>query len=280
MELSPHAVRTTGFKTVRKGYDPDEVDSFKERVASAVEQAQNQSAAMEARARAAVAKLQEMTAAGAARQATPATGVSVDESAPAPASTELSATDADNISRTLLLAQRTADATVAAAKAEADAVTSAAQTEASGALDTARANAAKMVADAKDEARKASEDERVAAEGEVQALLARRDFLVSDVDHLEQHIEAQRERLRDAAASLHDIVDRVPGGLGALRRPLLSASDTAGEDRVPADAGPALDVAVAAATAASAPTADGDETEAMSDPRADGSTETPLFESS
>jgi len=54
MELTPQAVRSTGFKTVRKGYDPDEVDTFKNKVASAIESAQNQATAMEARARAAV----------------------------------------------------------------------------------------------------------------------------------------------------------------------------------------------------------------------------------
>ena len=61
MEFSPQTVRSAGFKTVRKGYDPAEVDDFKERVAAAIESAQNQATAMEARARAAVAKLQELS---------------------------------------------------------------------------------------------------------------------------------------------------------------------------------------------------------------------------
>jgi hypothetical protein len=47
---------------------------------------------------------------------------------------------------------------------------------------------------------------------------------LSDVDHLEHHLGAQRERLRDAAVSLQDLIERVPGGLGEMRRPLLSAS--------------------------------------------------------
>ena len=64
----------------------------------------------------------------------------------------------------------------------------------------------------------AEETERIKAENEVQALLARRDFLVSDVDHLENHLDAQRERLRDAAVALQELVERVPGGLGDLRR--------------------------------------------------------------
>lgn len=288
MELSPQAVRTTGFKTVRKGYDPDEVDAFKERVATAVEQAQNQSAAMEARARAAVAKLQEVTSAG-ARQATPAAGVNVEAAAaPAPAApaapAELSATDAENISRTLLLAQRTADSTVAAAKAEAEALRSSARNEAASSLDAAKASTARMLADAKDDVRRATEDERVAAESEVQALLARRDFLVSDVDYLEQHIEAQRERLREAATSLQDLVERVPGGLGVLRRPLLSASDTAGPARESAEAGPVdepgLRSSSSGASDASAATTASDDTESIAAPvtGADASADTQLFD--
>ena len=69
-------------------------------------------------------------------------------------------------------------------------------------------------------------------EGEVQALLARRDFLESDVDHLEQYLVAQRERIVEAVASLTDLVQRVPGGLADMRRPLLSAAaEPAGGDR-------------------------------------------------
>ena len=225
MELTPQSVRATGFKTVRKGYDPAEVDGFKDRVASAIESAQNQATAMEARARAAVAKLQELTQSGAAKEesATPAAGAAApaqeqapQEQAPEAAKrAELGSDDAETISRTLLLAQRTADTTVAEAKAEAAAI-----------LVAARAEATKIVDDAKVEGRKANETERIRAENEVQALVARRDFLVGDVDSLEQHIVTQRERLRDTASALQEMIDRVPAGLGDVRRPLLSASDT------------------------------------------------------
>jgi hypothetical protein len=64
------------------------------------------------------------------------------------------------------------------------------------------------------------------------SLLARRDFLVADVDHLEAFLVEQRERIRDAAADLADICDRVPAGLAGVRRPLLSAA--AGDATVPA----------------------------------------------
>ena len=218
MEMSPQAVRSTGFKLVKRGYDPEEVDAFKEQVAGAVEFAQNQATAMEARARAAVAKLQEVSQ-------------QVQSGAPAQAPAPASSGDTEVISRTLLLAQRTADQTVAEARMEAEGIVGKARDEAGRVLDTARTMAAKTVDDARFEARRAAEDERVKAENEVQSLLARRDFLLSDVDHLEQYILAQRERLRDAAVQLQEMVERVPGGLGDMRRPLLSAS---GEDLPPA----------------------------------------------
>ena len=213
MEVSPQSVRSSTFKTVRKGFDPDEVNAFKDRVAGAIETAQNQAAAMEARARAAVAKLQE---------------VSQQTSAPEPVAVEPTITatvdEEATISRTLLLAQHTADRTMATAEAKAGTVTSEAQARAKVIVDEARAAAAATVDQSRDEARRAGDEERTAARNEVQALLARRDFLLSDVDHLEQYVAAQRERLRDAAVSLHELVERVPGGLGEMRRPLLSAS--------------------------------------------------------
>ena len=166
---------------------------------------------MEARARAAVAKLQEVT-----QQV--ATGGREGAAPSSPSG------DTEVISRTLLLAQRTADLTIADARTEAESITAHAREEASRVLDSARTMAAKTVDESRADARRAVEDERVRAENEVQSLLARRDFLLGDVDHLEQYLQAQRERLRDAAVQLQELVDRVPGGLGDMRRPLLSAS--------------------------------------------------------
>ena len=212
MDFSPQTVRSAGFKTVKKGYDPAEVDDFKEKVAAAIETAQNQATAMEARARAAVAKLQEVS-----QQVTSGT--------PAPGASPLASDeDAETISRTLLLAQRTADNTVAQANADAESITVKARVDATTVIDNARSMSDKLLDEARVEARRSAETERIKAENEVQALLARRDFLLSDVDHLEHHLGAQRERLRDAAVSLQDLIERVPGGLGELRRPLLSAS--------------------------------------------------------
>jgi DivIVA domain-containing protein len=194
MALNPQLIRERRFKQAKRGYDPGEVDGFLEAAASALEGAQNDATAMEARARAAVARLQELSQAGAEGPR---------------ASTD----EAETISRTLLLAQRTADATVAEAQAEAERVLAAAGDDANSLLEEARL-----------EARREGEAVRVQVEGEVQALLARRDFLESDVDHLEQYLVAQRERITEAVSELSALVQRVPSGLGDMRRPLLSAA--------------------------------------------------------
>jgi DivIVA domain-containing protein len=215
MALSPQRIRDTSFKTARRGYDQREVDTFVEEVAAALETAQNDATAMEARARAAVARLQELSQQPAdAAEGGTATAAEVHPSVD----------ESETISRTLLLAQRTADTTVAEAQAEADRVVAAARDEAAASLDSARQEAARLVEEARAEARRAGESERVQVEGEVQALLARRDFLESDVDHLEQYLVAQRERIVEAVGSLNDLVQRVPGGLADMRRPLLSAA--------------------------------------------------------
>lgn len=222
MEVTPHTARTTAFRTVKKGYDPDEVEAFKVRVADAIESSQEHAAAMEARARAAVAKLQEST-----------------QHAPAPTG------DVDAISRTLVLAQRTADAAVAEARAEADTIVAEAKEEAGRLLDAARAMSARTIEEARSEARKAADDDRRAADNEVQQLLARRDFLLADVDQLEQFLVGQRGRLREAANEINALVERVPAGLGDMRRPLMSASAESGREPTP--------TAPAAAPVASAP---------------------------
>jgi DivIVA domain-containing protein len=239
MELTPQSVRSTSFRTARKGYDPDEVEAFKERAAAAIEAAQNQAAAMEARARAAVARLQEL---------------STTEPVPTAEPTGPSAADAETISRTLLLAQRTADATIADAQAEAERLLATAQTDSTATIDNARLMAGRLLDEARVDARRSVEDERRQAENEVQALMARRDFLVGDVEQLEQYVGSQRERLRDAAVQLLDMVDRVPGGFADMRRPLLSA---AGDTAV---AEPAADVdtdLIADDAAAAAPESEG-----------------------
>src|SRR3982751_5751207 len=82
MELSPQSVSSTTFKIVKKGYDPDEVRTYLGQLGAQIEAMQSQTTAMEARARAAVARLQEIAAQAPAQQApvTESAGPSVEES--------------------------------------------------------------------------------------------------------------------------------------------------------------------------------------------------------
>jgi DivIVA domain-containing protein len=213
MAISPHDIRARQFATVKRGgYDQREVEAFRTAAAEALEQATQEATAMEARARAAVARLQEL------QQQAPSTPTPTPDAAgTGPVAVE----EAETISRTLLLAQRTADTTVADAERE----------------------ASQIIESAKAESRKAGEAERVRVEGEVQALLARRDFLESDVDQLDQFLATQRDRISAVAADLNDVTTRVGNGLGPLRRPQLSASDSdhSGEVAVANDGAPDAD---------------------------------------
>lgn len=221
MAVNPQTIREQQFKPARRGYDQDEVEKFRTEVADALEAAQNEATAMEARARAAVARLQELS------KAQPRDGEAGEALGPAgerSGAVQPSVDEAETISRTLLLAQRTADTTIAEAQAEADRLLEQAREESAAQQESARSESERLVDDARQEARRAGESERVRVEGEVQALLARRDFLESDVDHLEQFIAAQRERITEAVAELNDLVQRIPNGLADMRRPLLSAA--------------------------------------------------------
>jgi len=224
MAISPADIRARQFSTVKRGgYDQREVESFRTAAADSLETALQESTAMEARARAAVARLQELSQPATGAEA-PAAGPEVaptESSAPVPAPAKprvIAVEESETISRTLLLAQRTADTTVAEA-----------EQAARDRVDAAEVEATQIIEDAKAESRRAGESERVRVEGEVQALLARRDFLESDVDHLEQHLQTQRERITEVVVELGSITSRVPNGLAAMRRPQLSASDHSGE---------------------------------------------------
>ncbi len=236
MEISPQRVRTVEFETVKRGgLDPDAVRAFLDEVATELERAQNQATAMEARARAAVARLQELSEAAPAAQTVPTSEPSgttaddadevVDEAPAKKSDVSASVDEAETISRTLLLAQRTADTTVAEAEAEASRIAQEAKDEASKTLDSTREMSARLLDEARDEARRVGESERVAMVAEVDSLKARREFLESDVDHLAQHLADERSRLREAATALLDLTERVPGGLGEVRKPLMSASN-------------------------------------------------------
>lgn len=178
-DMTPQSITAASFRTVRKGYDPTEVRQFLSSVASRMQQVQADAEAMEARARAALAKLH------ASERAVEVPLVS----------------EAETISRTLLLAQRTADETTERARREAEA----------------------MIARAEHEARAAHADAWEEAHSEVEALRDRRELLASDVDALERFLTAERIRLGDVAQRLLGFVAAPLEGLALEAVPALSA---------------------------------------------------------
>jgi cell division initiation protein len=173
MDLTPKLLTEgTDFQQVRRGYDPDEVDDFLERVAAAVSRLQGQ--LVEANRRAEIAEAKAAQA--------------------GPADTEGS--PLEEMQRTLVLAQRTADAAVREAREEADSI-----------LAAARREVATVLTNGRQEADRYAAESRLSLANEVRELEQRRDAISGELTALEQHVEHQRDRLRSAVEELQRVVD-------------------------------------------------------------------------
>jgi cell division initiation protein len=222
MDVTPQVINEVEFHQKMRGYDPDEVDDFLERVAVAVEQLQQRIQQAEQRAATAEQRAAErMKAAAAAAPAAPA---------PTPAN---EAEETDAIRRTLVLAQRTADAAIKEAEEEAKRTIASAQEQVKRLLSDTQDKARKLVADAEADARKASEDTRQRIVKEIVALEETRDALRADQGILERHLEEQRLRLRSSIGELQRVLDD-PGRLRAVPPPELSGATRPDIEAAPA----------------------------------------------
>lgn len=208
MELTPKVFDDVEFRERFRGYDPDEVDAFLEQVARAVQELDQKLKDSHARAEKAEERARE-------------------------------AGDADEaLRRTLVLAQRTADAAVSEAEtraaallaeAEGKAATTIADAERHAAVSRGEAEAyalrtrgsadedaaakvaeaegaaAEMLADAERNAREGAEDLRQRLRTEVGALEALRERLRTDAGRLEAHIAIQRQRVLATVEALQHI---------------------------------------------------------------------------
>jgi DivIVA domain-containing protein len=230
-ELSP-LFQEIEFHERYRGYDPDEVDAFVDRVARA---------AAEMRGR--IAELHERVDAAEARGGGVGTHSDAEET----------------LTRTLVLAQRTADAAIAEARQEADrmtadaatsaqAILSAAEAEAQMTLRDAQAEAADslkaaddraglilaeaetdrraMVAAAEAEAAEAASTERTRLAAEVSELHEYRAFLADDIEILERHLTEERHRLTLSLSALTDLLES-PEAFRVARPPATSGVDIA-----------------------------------------------------
>ncbi|MDQ1426188.1 MAG: hypothetical protein QOD72_3686 [Acidimicrobiaceae bacterium] len=233
MELTPQAVAGAQFSSVRKGYDPDEVRAFLAKVARGIDGIQTAAGAADARARSAEAEIIRLHEEAVA--------------APAPSSpTAASTDDTEQISRVLLLAQRTADAALGEAQQEARAIVTAAEEKAHTAVADAESRAAEVLAAARAEAREAGDVERSRVATEVTALERRRSELAADVDRLGAEMVSGRERLIAVVESLRSVLEQpianrrgpteIPHEAPPFEAPRITFEHPAPDDPLEADA--------------------------------------------
>ena len=153
--ITPESVRSVQFREKLRGYHPDDVDAFVAAVAQVVE-------SLEQRAKVAESRLAE-----------------VESRSSAAVEAE------DSLRRTLVLAQRTADAAIQEAREEADRVRQETRAE--------RAAAEAELAELRARLQREAEEE---GQAERASLLEERTALLRDVASLEAHLERERERLR------------------------------------------------------------------------------------
>lgn len=166
MDLTPQTLREVEFREKLRGYHPDDVDDFLEQAAVGLE--------------ALLARLRAAEAAASAAGGQPA------RVAPADGAPDVGPVSAETLHRTLLLAQRTADAAVAEAEESARLM-----------VEAAREEAQQIVADAEGKAATTARDARVKAEVAVADLEQRRSGLEREVTSLQAWASQQRDRLRD-----------------------------------------------------------------------------------
>ncbi|WP_426572599.1 DivIVA domain-containing protein [Aquihabitans sp. McL0605] len=218
------------FKKYRgKGYDPTEVDDFLDRAAAMAGKVEVQL----------TQALDQAKAGGGGAPGAPDPAVVEAEverrvaerlaSAPSGPSEEDTAAQAQ---RTLVMAQRTADAAVREAREDADKMLAAAKEQSTSMVADAESRAAtlnadtdKRSADSKAEIEAEAVRERREARqrlaGEITELEGIRESLRSDVNVLERHVEEQRSQLGSTLAELQQILDD-PSGFRMAPAPALA----------------------------------------------------------
>lgn len=200
---TPHLLTDVRFSVSRKGYDPDEVDNFLERVSGAVAQLQDKlrqatAAAEAAESRAAEAARNEARLAARVKELE--SGVVVETAAPIRPID--SSGDVEQASSVLVMAQRTADA----------------------AVNDARTSAAQMLAEAEKEASSVLASARAKADEELRDLDRTRRELAADNAALDAFLSEQRAVIASGIARIQAVIDdptalRIAAPPVALERP-------------------------------------------------------------
>ena len=202
------------FTRTKRGYAPEEVDDFLDRavaMATKVEARLTQAMAQEKAAdgTAPAGPSQDDIDAEVARRVEAALAEQAANAPAAAAEPEAGDDSMDEVSRTLVLAQRTADAAVKEAREDAARLLADAEARAA----QARADLTKQIDGERSDAQRRLGEEIAALEGA-------REALRSDVGVLERHVEEQRNQLRSTVNELQRLLDD-PAGFRLAPTPAL-----------------------------------------------------------
>jgi DivIVA domain-containing protein len=223
MDLTPQLLHDAEFREARRGgYDTRDVDEFLERVAVGIADVQERLRKAVERADAAEAR-----------------AVAAERAAKEGGSSEAAELD-ETLKRTLVLAQRTADAAIKEAEEQAAQTLTSAREQAERLTADAQHQADAMKQQAEVEARRGADEARERALAEVAELNSAREVLQRDVDLLSAHFEAQRERLQTSIEALQRLLDE-PTALADIPAP--EVSDIAVEVVPVETAPPSIDLA-------------------------------------
>ena len=206
MDVTPQLLHDVEFREAKRGgYNTQDVDEFLERLAVGIERQDAQLREAHQRLAAADARLGELQ--GRVEEAERRAAESSDAD--------------ETLKRTLVLAQRTADAAIKDAEERAAATLSAAQEQSSRLVAEAEEAHARARAEAEAEARRAHEEAQARMMGELRELEAARDSLRRDAEVLEGYLSEQRDRVRSTVRELQRLLDD-PDALREVEVPALA----------------------------------------------------------
>lgn len=236
MDGSPKLITDVQFdQRKRGGYDPDQVDNFLAQLADRVAQLQDmlrrataqveeaESRAAEAQRAQSVAEAQiDKLKSDLAREQ-----VAASQLAEATARQEMDAeTEAEHASRVLVMAQKTADATIEDANRTAQHTVSEARAKAADLVGAAEGDAERLRSEARRETEALIAKQRDAVMAEVHDLEQLRDKVAADVETLQTFLDGHRERVRHGIAELQRLLDD-PASFRAEPTPPLSGASAA-----------------------------------------------------
>ncbi len=210
MDVTPQLIEQIEFSEKFRGYDPDQVDDFLERVGAALSESQARAADLEHRVRELERQLEEAPA-----------------RAPEPAAAPLSDDEEiEQATRTLMLAKRTAEAAISEARAEANQLLADARAKAEASTREATEEAERLVRDAQAQReellRQAKEDaegefagQREQYQSEMTRLADERRSVAEQLQLMEARLDEQRNRLETTVRALQQLLED-PSQLGAL----------------------------------------------------------------